>query len=562
MVQHEGVEEVAENGEQGLQSVAGEAQNGRSGDWNAVQKNPIRNRAEELERSDRVRGRSERVDGLSETESSGYKNGDSERIASNDARVRSEHRNVDKSEGNVQLDDIAEKKETNRLRFAEGETRNGESSDGNAEQKKHFQENTGDTERLDRIRGGREQNDGLSETESSGFGNGDYGRNVSDGMGVRPEHRNVDNAEGTVQRERVTENSDRASGTDNLPKFFLQDENGEIRFKQLDIDYADGTMRKDRFNIRYKQDVKAVDGYICGEYGVNKEDVTGLYNVTELRSGMKIQGFKTVAETKKAAQYLNEHATLEDVTFYRGMSGDMYYIKQTPEFKEYAEKVKAILTQKEYNNDSVSVTEIHDGKVPFNTKSALAEYVKAHKGENVRVTFNNGKSEIRTLESATSAVLRTKKQDGTVSSAGLKGAKFNDTGFSIVYDTGVSVDFDFVNAAENTVKNSSDTESNAPKLTEKCDLITTKHTKTGDDLWVVTLGEKISSDAYADLNKKVKAVGGYYSRFAKAADGSPAPGFVFKSEPSEEVIKVFNDFFEPTRFGTDSHEGANKDADR
>ena len=113
-----------------------------------------------------------------------------------------------------------------------------------------------------------------------------------------------------------------------MSKVFSKDENGEIRFKQLDIDYADGTMRKDRFNIRYKQDVKAVDGYICGEYGVNKEDVTGLYNVTELRSGMKIQGFKTVAEAKKAAQYLNEHATLEDATFYRGISGDMAKIEK------------------------------------------------------------------------------------------------------------------------------------------------------------------------------------------------------------------------------------------
>ena len=80
-------------------------------------------------------------------------------------------------------------------------------------------------------------------------------------------------------------------------------------------------------------------------------------------------------------------------------------------------------------------------------------------------------------------------------------------------------------------------------LTDKCELIATKHTATGDDIWVVTLKDRLSSDEYKDLSGKVKAVGGYYSRFAKTPDGKAIPGFIFKSKPDADVINTFNGFF-------------------
>ncbi len=82
-----------------------------------------------------------------------------------------------------------------------------------------------------------------------------------------------------------------------------------------------------------------------------------------------------------------------------------------------------------------------------------------------------------------------------------------------------------------------------PTLTDKCELHETTHTKTGEALWVISLNDKISSDEYKALSAAVKKVGGYYSRFAKTPDGKAIPGFVFKTEPTEKEIKVFNDFF-------------------
>ena len=82
-----------------------------------------------------------------------------------------------------------------------------------------------------------------------------------------------------------------------------------------------------------------------------------------------------------------------------------------------------------------------------------------------------------------------------------------------------------------------------PALTDKCELIATTHTKTGNDIWVVTLKDRISPEEYKALSSKVKSVGGYYSRFTKTPDGKAIPGFVFKTEPGEKELKVFNDFF-------------------
>ena len=105
-------------------------------------------------------------------------------------------------------------------------------------------------------------------------------------------------------------------------------------------------------------------------------------------------------------------------------------------------------------------------------------------------------------------------------------------------DNSIAQDNDIVNRS---VRN--ETENDTLNLTDKCELIATKHTATGNDIWVVTPKDRLSSEEYKDLNGKVKAVGGYYSRFAKTPDGKAIPGFVFKTEPAAKEIKVFNDFF-------------------
>lgn len=105
----------------------------------------------------------------------------------------------------------------------------------------------------------------------------------------------------------------------------------------------------------------------------------------------------------------------------------------------------------------------------------------------------------------------------------------------------VSQDSDVVNSSIRR-----DTENDTLNLKDKCNLTQTKHTKTGEDLWIIGLKERISADEYKKLNAKVKAVGGYYSRYAKTPDGKPIPGFIFKKEPSEEVTDVFNTFFDTT----------------
>jgi N12 class adenine-specific DNA methylase len=58
-------------------------------------------------------------------------------------------------------------------------------------------------------------------------------------------------------------------------------------------------------------------------------------------------------------------------------------------------------------------------------------------------------------------------------------------------------------------------------------LVESKHTKTGQKLWVVTLAERVERDAYNTLNAKAKSLGGYYSSYR---GGGAVPGFTFKEE--------------------------------
>lgn len=74
----------------------------------------------------------------------------------------------------------------------------------------------------------------------------------------------------------------------------------------------------------------------------------------------------------------------------------------------------------------------------------------------------------------------------------------------------------------------------------------TKHTSTGEDIWVVSLNDKISKEEFAKLRDEVKKNGGYYSRFAKTLDGKALPGFVFKSEPSVDMLAAFENDSVPT----------------
>lgn len=107
-------------------------------------------------------------------------------------------------------------------------------------------------------------------------------------------------------------------------------------------------------------------------------------------------------------------------------------------------------------------------------------------------------------------------------------------------DNSIAQDSNVVNSSERNTGNSAE-------LTDKCELIATKHTATGDDIWVVTLKDRLSSEEYKDLRGKVKAVGGYYSRFAKTPAGKAIPGFVFRVEPTAKELSVFNDFFGHTK---------------
>ncbi|BBR39396.1 hypothetical protein WP3W19E03_19210 [Aeromonas veronii] len=75
----------------------------------------------------------------------------------------------------------------------------------------------------------------------------------------------------------------------------------------------------------------------------------------------------------------------------------------------------------------------------------------------------------------------------------------------------------------------------APSTTSS-DIIKTKHTKTGDDLFVVQMGDRVERDAYNRINAHAKTMGGWYSSFrGKGA----VPGFQFKSEEKATEFRAW-----------------------
>lgn len=260
----------------------------------------------------------------------------------------------------------------------------------------------------------------------------------------------------TTEAKKVPTTAKGVSNNNELPEAFKRGDDGKIYFNQADIDYSNNTMRKGQFkatkSMKSNATSEIVNGWICGKYGIHKGE-NDKQKVTLLQAGVTVAEFETLTEAKTVAVYLNEQLSFNDVTYKRGISGDFYFNK-TDELEQYRNDIKDITNNKKYKTPATpTATEIENGKVPFHTKAELINYVKSHIGDKVKVSFNNGTSDIRLLEGISNTNLKTKySADGTVSNAELKGLKFNDTGFSIDFKNGVEVTYDFVNVSDKEVR--------------------------------------------------------------------------------------------------------------
>ncbi|MFN0192279.1 MAG: strawberry notch C-terminal domain-containing protein, partial [Aestuariivirga sp.] len=71
----------------------------------------------------------------------------------------------------------------------------------------------------------------------------------------------------------------------------------------------------------------------------------------------------------------------------------------------------------------------------------------------------------------------------------------------------------------------------APPASEFMEIVQTKHTKTGEPLWVVRMTNRLPTDTYKSLEARAKTMGGYYSSYSR---GGAVPGFTFKSQAEAE----------------------------
>lgn len=102
-------------------------------------------------------------------------------------------------------------------------------------------------------------------------------------------------------------------------------------------------------------------------------------------------------------------------------------------------------------------------------------------------------------------------------------------------------EFDRLTAERSRERREQEKKSKAPKAeaasqTTGGEIIETKHTKTGEDLFVVQLDERVSHEDYKILLANAKRLGGYYSSYR---GNGAVPGFTFRErEHAEGFLKV------------------------
>lgn len=70
------------------------------------------------------------------------------------------------------------------------------------------------------------------------------------------------------------------------------------------------------------------------------------------------------------------------------------------------------------------------------------------------------------------------------------------------------------------------------------DLHATRHTKTGEPIWVVSLDQRVERETYDELNSKAKQLGGWYSSYR---GNGAIPGFTFKNEETARSFMAFRE---------------------
>ena len=279
----------------------------------------------------------------------------------------------------------------------------------------------------------------------------DYNSSVSDTQSINEQNMPV-STENTVVNEDATDTGiiNHTKEVDGL-KLINTEENTLINGKTLitgvyelnsDKDFGRKSYRKEKFDYFRKAGspwTETANGTTYGHYSFYKYK-DGRYLIMHLPTGMGVTDAKTESKAKSLIKALDDK--LPELPISIQAFGDGY--RCCGMTQEISTSIKNIINSA---NEPV-VMEIQDGKVPFNTKTGLVDYVKAHIGDKVRVTFNNGASEVRTLEGISNASMRTKKLDGSDIIADLKGVKYNDSGFSIEYGAGISATYDFVNTAD------------------------------------------------------------------------------------------------------------------
>ena len=293
------------------------------------------------------------------------------------------------------------------------------------------------------------------------------------------------------------------------------------------------TVDKDFFGWNASQIAQelANQGVITADEGVGliKEDrATGNAKLRELLTQKGYDGI--IYNNQIEASSGKSYVVFDNSQIFRAGVGNTAGNKKAPETTKEKHTVKRAKKADWQAHDVEWHALNGDTVIAYSTKAA-SDLIEALATDNPKMTISEIFDAIN-YDAEAKKVLQAYIDSGFGDSIASEHFVHNKKAFTEMQDTDT--------AKDDALKNE---KNDVGTFTDKCEIVKTKHTKTGKDLWVVTLKDRISQSEFNELRTKVKESGGYYSPFTKTPEGKAIPGFVFKTEPTAKELDVFNEFF-------------------
>ena len=291
--------------------------------------------------------------------------------------------------------------------------------------------------------------------------------------------------------------------------------NGILKYASIDEYFKYDRYRDDMMEFKRKSREQYIEEY-------ERSLINGRYSYTPEEAAKAAEShYKNMEEKAKLFDAFNQFIGKLDTTA-GGLMGEAEYEYQKVKVTEYKTEYKAVEAPGEIKEGQCYIL-----KVPFNHGCNKGYVYRIHES---KAEFPDGKSRYSAVKLNRKL---TKECNGTAGRGNHmfycshveEIQKWIDKGsiaFCVIQE--VKTPYEVEKVVKVPLKKKEPAKGN-PQYTY--DIREDTDTRNNSKLWVVKVLEKLEREEYQQVNKKMKELGGYYSRFKK--------GFIFRTDPTEAL---------------------------